>query len=445
MTVLDEPAVSEAPAPPTAQPAGQVTGQVTLARVSTGGRGSGVLTAVERATGVTPSGLTVIGLAAVMLLLSRVLSSRGMAMLAYGLLLVLGLSWMLGRRKLAIDAVRSELPSRVPAKRVIDAELTLRAKRRVSGIIVEENLDEQLGQPVRVAVPVLPTGTDITHAYQFVPQYRGIYHVGPLVAEFSDPFGLTKRRQEICGKTKVVVHPRLEPVVDRISSREFEDPPMRPPVSRPWPTGFEFYGMRDYVDGDDPRRIVWRALAQYDKYLVREAEQGITDRVNIYLDSDREHHTPGHPSESFECAVNIAASLGARHLADGFSVCLDVNSGRLAKNYRGSGKRIPLMDQLAAVKLENDQLQTALDRLFSDPQRNAHNILITPHLTQASAARLRLLLQRGGSLILVLVLSDDTDPMTLHRAGSLRCNVVEAGPNVPLQAVFQHVISATRL
>ncbi|HVT65407.1 MAG TPA: DUF58 domain-containing protein [Mycobacteriales bacterium] len=419
--------------------------QPTLARVSTGSRGSGVLVAIERGTGVTPSGLAVIGIAAAMLALSRVLSSRGMALLAYGLLMALGLSWTLGRRKLAIDAERSELPTRVPAKRTIDAELTLRARRRASGLIVEENLDEQLGQPVRVAVPILPAGRDITHAYQFVPQYRGVYHVGPLVAEYSDPFGLTKRRQEICGKTKIIVHPRLEPVIDRISSREFEDPPMRPPVSRPWPTGFEFYGMRDYVDGDDPRRIVWRALAQYDKYLVREAEQGITDRVNIYLDSDRDNHTAGHPSESFECAVNIAASLGARHLADGFSVCLDVNSGRLAKNFRGSGKRIPLLDELSAVKPENVELQGALDRLFSDPQRNAHNILITPHLTQASAARLRLLLQRGGSLILVLVITDDTDPMTLHRAGSLRCNVVEAGPQVPLQAVFQHVISATRL
>jgi uncharacterized protein (DUF58 family) len=216
-------------------------------------------------------------------------------------------------------------------------------------------------------------------------------------------------------------------------------------VSRPWPTGFEFYGMRDYIDGDDPRRIVWRALAQYDRYLVREAEQGITDRVNIYLDSDAEFHTPGHPSESFEAAVNIAGSLGVKHLADGFSVCLDVNSGRLATNLRGSGKRIGFLDELAAVKTEKEPLQGALDRLFSDPQRNAHNILITPHLTQQSAARLRLLLQRGGSLILVLVINDDTDPMTLHRAGGLRCNVVEAAPHAPLQAVFQHVISATRL
>jgi uncharacterized protein (DUF58 family) len=367
-----------------------------------------------------------------------------MAMLAYGLLLVMLLAWSLGRRKLAIDAERSDLPSRVPAKRLVDAEITLTARRRISSIIVEEDLDEQLGLPVRVAVPLLPSGQAVAHAYQFVPQYRGIYEVGPLVAEFSDPFGLTKRRQEIVGATKIIVHPRIEPVVDRITSREWEDPPMRPPRSRPWPTGFEFYGMREYQHGDDPRRIVWRALAQYDKYLVREAEQGITDRVNIYVDSDAEFHSGGKPCETFESAVNIAASLGVKHLKDGFSVCLDVNSERLVKGFRGSGKRIPLLDTLAEVQPEKATLASALDRLFTDPQRNAHNVLITPHLTQPSAARLRLLLERGGSLILVLVLSDDTDPMTLHRAGGLRCNVVEAAPGTPLQAVFQHVVTATR-
>jgi uncharacterized protein (DUF58 family) len=438
MTLLDQPAVT---APSTD---GAVKAVPQLAKVSKGARGSGFLATIERATGITPSGLTVVVLAALVIVISRAISNRGLSLLGFSMLMVLALSWLLGRRKLSIDVNRSELPSRISAKRVIDAELELTARRRISGVIIEEALDEQLGQPVRVAVPVLPTGQSVSHSYQFSPQYRGVYHVGPLVAEFCDPFGLTKRRQEICGKTEIIVHPRIEGVVDRISAREFEDPPMRPPISRPWPTGFEFYGMRDYMDGDDPRNIVWRALAQYDKYLVREAEQGITDRVNIYLDSDREYHSHGRLSESFESAVNIAASLAVRHLSDGYSVCLDTNAGRRIKNFRGSGKRVAILDDLASVALERDPLQTALDRMFSDPQRNAHNILITPHLTQESASRLRLLLQRGGSLILVLVLNDDTDPMTLHRAGGLRCNVVEAAPHVPLAQVFAHVIAATR-
>lgn len=411
-------------------------------RIRTGG--TEVLGLIERKLGVTSVGLLVVFLAVAVLVLSRVLSSRGMAMLGYGLILVLVLAWAMGRRNLPIEADRSELPSRVPAKRVVDAAITLTGRRRVSSIVVEEELDEQLGAPIRVPVAVLPAGQSMEHAYQFTPATRGIYHVGPLVAEFTDPFGLTRRRQKIAGPATLIVHPRVEGVIDRIISREWEDPPIRPPRSRPWPTGFEFYGMREYQYGDDTRRIVWRALAQYDKYLVRESEQGITDRVNIYLDSDAEFHARGKPSETFEAGVNVAASLADKHLKDGFSVCFDVNSGRLAKNLRGSGKRIPLLDEMSAIHPEKVELTTALDRLYVDPQRNAHNILITPHITQTSAARLRLLLDRGGSLIVVLLVWDDTDPMTLHRAAGLNCNIVEAIPGAPLAAVFQRVMGMTR-
>jgi len=443
VTTLADAPTPEAPAPQAGEPRPAASPTVARAgRVKSGG--SEVLGLIERKLGVTSIGLAVLFLSVVMLVLSRVMANRGMAMLAYGLLLVLVLSWVMGRRDLPITATRSELPSRVPAKRAVDAQISLEGKRRISSIVVEEGLDDQLGSPVRLAVPVLPTGQTMDHSYQFTPATRGIYHVGPLVAEFTDPFGLTKRRQQICEKAKIIVHPRIEGVVDRIISREWEDPPMRPPRSRPWPVGFEFYGMREYQEGDDPRRIVWRALAQYDKYMVREAEQGITDRVNIYLDSDAEHHAPGRPSETFEAGVNVAASLAVKHLKDGFSVCFDTNSTRIAKNFRGSGKRIPLLDELAAIKPEKVELSSALDRLFVDPQRNAHNILITPHITQQAAARLRLLLERGGSLIVVLLLWDDTDPMTLHRAAGLHCNVVEAVPGAPLAAVFQRVIGFTR-
>jgi len=47
-------------------------------------------------------------------------------------------------------------------------------------------------------------------------------------------------------------------------------------VSKPWPSGLEFYAS-EYVPGDDLRGIVWRASARTGKVMVREAEQGITD------------------------------------------------------------------------------------------------------------------------------------------------------------------------
>jgi uncharacterized protein (DUF58 family) len=407
-------------------------------------RQSLVLASIERRLGVTTVGLGVLGMTLLLWIGGRTINSRGLVLAAYGLAMVLLTAWVLGRRNLSVETDRSEIPSRVRAGRPVDVQITLTAKRRLSGIIIEERLDPHLGASVRVPVPVLPAGQSVAHQYGFSPTTRGIYKLGPLYAEWSDPFGLTRRRQQIAPTIDIIVHPNTETVLDRITSREWEDPPIRPPISKPWPTGFEFYGMREYVDGDDPRRIVWRAVARYDKYLVREAEQGITDRVNIYLDSDVSTHSSGQDSETFELAVSVAASLAAKHLKDGFSVCLDVNSGRLADAFRAQPKLIPLLDVLAGVKRESVSFTTALDRLFSDPRRSSHNIVITPHLSQEGAARLRLLLERGGSLLLVLALWDDTDPLTLHRAGGLGCNVVEVMANTPLQTLFSRVVSARR-
>lgn len=404
-----------------------------------------MLAFVERRLGLTGIGVSLLALAVVVVVGGRAAESRGLLLAGYGLLIVLGISWGLGRRKLSIEADRSALPSRVRARKPVEVDLSLTAGRRITGIIVEETLDEHLGQSVRVPVPVLPGGQRRTHAYGFAPTMRGIYKVGPMVAEWTDPFGLTRRRQEIAPAVEIIVHPNTEPVVDRVTSREWEDPPIRPPISKPWPTGFEFYGMREYMDGDDPRRIVWRAVAQYGKYLVREAEQGITDRVNVYLDTTAESHSPGQDSDTFERAVSVAASLGSKHLHDGFSVTLNVNSARLSNPLRGRSSLIPLLDQLAAVKREATPFTTALERLFTDPHRTAHNIVITPHLTPQAASRLRLVLDRGASVILVLVVWDDTDPLTLHRAGSLGCNVVEVNAGAPLAAVFQHVVGTRRL
>jgi uncharacterized protein (DUF58 family) len=393
---------------------------------------------------MTSVGLALLAVAVVLFVGGRMVESRGLAFVAWGLGVLLAAAWLLGRRNLSVDTDRSAIPSRVRARRVVDVSIGLTAKRRLSGIIVEESLDEHLGPSMRVPVPVLPAGQSVNFDYTFTPTQRGIYKVGPLFAEWSDPFGLTRRRQQIAPAVDLIVHPSTEPVVDRITSRQWEDPPIRPPISKPWPTGFEFYGMRDYVDGDDPRRIVWRAVAQYDRYLVREAEQGITDRVNVYLDSDAETHSPGQDSETFEMSVSVAASLAAKHLKDGFSVSLDVNESRMVEAWRGQGKLIPLLDRLAAVQRQKVPFVTALDRLVTDSFRSAHTVIITPDLSQAAAARLRLMREQGASLLLVLVLWDDTDPLTIHRAGGLGCNVVEVSAGSPLQAVFANVVSSRR-
>jgi uncharacterized protein (DUF58 family) len=399
-----------------------------------------LLAAVERRAGITSAGLVLLAFAVVGFVLGRLVASAAVLMLVYGSLVMLGVAYAAGRRKLAVVARRSELPTRVREGQVVPVTLELTAKRRVSTVVLEETLHPQLGSSVRLPVPLLPGGQAVTHDYAFTPSLRGIYPVGPLEAVWSDPFGLTRHRMVLGEPETVIVHPRIEKVDDRIISREWEDPPIRPPVSRPWPTGFEFYGMRDYVAGDDPRRIVWRAVAQYDRYLVRESEQGITDKVVVVLDTDLDHHSPGDPSETFETAVRVAASISAKHLKDGFSVSIESNDSTMVRDLRGPRAEIAMLDLLAAVQRQKAGLTQSVDRILTGRRGNAHHLVITPHLSQSMAARLRLLLERGTSLMVVIVLWEDSDPMSLHRAGSLGCNVVEVNASSSLDLAFRHVV-----
>jgi uncharacterized protein (DUF58 family) len=314
----------------------------------------------------------------------------------------------------------------------------------VSTFILEERVPERLGTTVKVPVTKLSKGNEVTHRYGLRCTRRGVYKVGPLVAVASDPLGLTERETIVADEFELLVHPRIELVSDRPLTRQFEDPPIRPPVSKPWPSGLEFYGMREYVPGDDLRRIVWRASARTGKVMVREAEQGITDRVTIILDTSRADHSKDGEglSESFEAGVRVAASLGVRHLREGYEVKVEANGGSLTRHLRGATKQLMMLDSLARVELDREPLSQAIMRLVVSSHRDAHNILITPHLGTREAGQIRLLLNTGVSVMVVALLWDEEDSGTMNIAASLGCQVVAVKPGQDLTSALYNSVGA---
>lgn len=397
---------------------------------------------IERRTGLTSAGTSVVLLSVIGWIIARTIGSRVMFLMVYATVLLMGALFLLGARKPAITARRSELPVRMREHQTVAVELELTAKRRLSTLVIEEQLHPSLGRSVSVLIPSLPAGEGVNYSYSFIPRLRGVYAIGPLTAVWSDPFGLTRRRMTLTAPNQVIVHPSTEMVHDRVLSREWEDPPVRPPISKPWPTGFEFYGMREYVPGDDPRRIVWRATARTGKYMVREAEQGITDRITLIIDTDRKSHSEGEPSETFEAAIRVAASLGVRHLKDGFGVSVDTPEGRVADSYRGGRLQVRLLDDMARMQLTRTPLSKALDRTLVDPHRDSHCVLISPHLDARSATILRLLIERGGSIVFVHLMTEDSDRDSLNRAAAVGCQVVELDPSAPLESAFRRGVGA---
>ena len=409
------------------------------------GRARRVLDEATRRSGITSSGMILVVVAAAAWVLAYWIGGKPLYLLAYGALAVLALAWAVGRRPLPLEGVRSDMRARVREGEEMAITVALTAQRRLSNLILEEQVPSMLGENARLPIATLEAGESADHQYALVAWRRGSYQLGPLVARWGDPFGLTERSLQLAEQFEVLVHPRVEPVDSHALTRLWEDPPFRPPVSKPWPHGMEFYGMRRYAPGDDLRKIVWRAYARTGNLLVRESEQGITDKVVLIFDQDAEHHTKGIVSDSFEAACRVAASLGVHHLREGYSLTLEGTHDKLAGPLRGPSASIRLLDSLARAEPVKGSLSELMSRLLLSIPRDAHVILITPRLDTAAAARLRLLVDRGMSVLVVALMWLDEAVDSLASAAGLGVHVVEVGPNTNITMAFRREVAATRM
>ncbi len=102
---------------------------------------------------------------------------------------------------------------------------------------------------------------DLRLVFEFPSPNRANYQIGPLIVRARDPFGfyLTEKKLE---PDTLSVMPRPE----RLRGTQ-----LRPRHVGPWPgvipsrvlgLGTEFYSMREYIPGDDPKRINWKATAR---------------------------------------------------------------------------------------------------------------------------------------------------------------------------------------
>lgn len=398
---------------------------------------------LQRAVGLTRSGGIALFSFIAAWLAAWIVAGTALYIFAYGVLMLLGLAYLLVPRRMRMEGKREGLFPRAQEGDRLEVEVQLTAKRRIGTFLLEERVPERLGSTVKVPIPGLARDRAVSHRYSLRCARRGVYEVGPLVAVTGDPLGLAQKESVIAPKFELLVHPRIEFVSDRPMTRRFEDPPIRPPASRPWPSGLEFYGMREYTPGDDLRRIVWRASARVGRLMVREAEEGITDHVSVILDTDRGSHSrEGEYSESFETGVRAAASLAVRHLRAGYEVRCESNPGALTRPVRGPDKQLVVLDAFARVEMGRGPLSEVIMRLIADPRRDAHNILVTPRLGSLEAAQLRILLNKGVSVLVVALLWNEEYADTLGMAAALGCQVAGVHPGQDLATALYHDVGA---
>ncbi len=197
--------------------------------------------------------------------------------------------------------------------------------------------------------------------------------------------------------------------------------------------GLEFADFRDYVPGDDLRRVDWNVYARLDRPYVKLREEEEDLAIHILVDASQSMDWGEGSQHKFSYALHLAAGLGSIGLSTGdrISVIMLSEAKHLSVSsevsLRGQQYLLRLLKFLEAQQAAGiTDLENAVRRYLIRPRRPGLVILISDLLSpNGYQAALKTLQQRGHEVAIVHVMSpDEVDPPL---AGDLRLIDVETG------------------
>ncbi|MEV6929935.1 DUF58 domain-containing protein [Dactylosporangium sp. NPDC051485] len=177
--------------------------------------------------------------------------------------------------------------------------------------------------PVSIPVPLLrlKAGGETTAQYQVPTARRGVVAIGPLRVVRRDPLGLLFLARGYGGTAQVWVYPRVHRLdaVPTGVQRSLDGRDDKVPHGT-----ITFDTLREYVVGDELRRVHWRTSAKVGELMVREQLDTSLPRLVVLLD-DRRASYPD--PELFEAACEAAASLVMAAFREELPIALRLLSG----------------------------------------------------------------------------------------------------------------------
>lgn len=267
---------------------------------------AGALWLASRAFGVPE--LQIAALAAIVLLVLAVLVTR------------------LTSARLVVE--RTVRPGRLHHDAEADIHLVVRNRSRLPTprLELEDAAPVELAsQGARMRLDPMPPQASRVMAYRLRGHHRGRFAVGPLRARLRDPFGLVTRRVTLPGTSELVVYPRIWPLSAKV--------PLGGPTggdrgrTRPLLSGEDLAHVREYVRGDDLRKVHWPSTAHRGRLMIRQPEAPRDPQATVLLDTRSQAHHGSGPTSTFETAVSAAASVIHHVAVHGRAVRLVDGSG----------------------------------------------------------------------------------------------------------------------
>ncbi|MCE4609571.1 MAG: DUF58 domain-containing protein [Desulfurococcales archaeon] len=292
-----------------------------------------------------------------------------------------------------------------------------------SYMIVEDRPPKRLRAKGTTRIVLKPVqGEDMIIAEYHVTPAPGYHQLDYLVSSTGDPFGLFKHYRVHRVRTSISVYPMSIGEFMISSSRRglFE-------LTYSRYKGFEteFYQIREYVPGDDIRRIVWTATARTGNLMVWEGIMGAKEDVALFLDLSLESW-PGSPGMApADWIMRTSLEISRRVAGSGGNVYYYIYRGNTWESWgplRGSDAVDVLRLRLSVTgpgTVDNDINKVqALDRFFMETPTHTRKIVLLGPGTRLKALKQvlkRYPLNPLNTIIVVYLPSGDTELDTAIR------------------------------
>lgn len=227
-------------------------------------------------------------------------------------------------------------------------------------------------------------GSSVRLRYPLQPPARGVFEIGPILVDFSDPFGLADGALAAGSTASLIVTPEVVPFADDVVSIAADEGATRM-LQRRAIGGADDLMTREYRRGDALRRVHWRASAHHGELMVRQEEQRSHAEARLLLDTRRPNYRDASvgrgpnasdsdrpESESFEWAVKLTASLGMHLQRNGFLVqVIETGPPQLTSLERPE----EFLESLASVALTDESAgELSLLRGVARPDRSQGSV-----------------------------------------------------------------------
>jgi uncharacterized protein (DUF58 family) len=328
----------------------------------------------------------------------------------FGLMIgIMIVSWVVGRVVVRGLDVRRAMPPYlvVGVPTTLYFEITNRKRYWPSMSVTVTELDGGKGftQPPQAYLLHAAPGKTASIPCELLPRRRGIYELDHYQLSTTFPFGFIKRSLRRRHRERVAIFPPVAEVERRLLSLcRAADEAGQSARARPGGTD-EFYGVRQYRSGDNPRWIHWRRSAQTGVLVMREMTRVAPPQLILVVDTYLESRSPRSHAD-VERAIAMAGSVASAALDDGLAVGLCAFNGEPVSIEPGRGKQqcddlLGLLSRLPLnQKCRSDELMNLAQRMA---RPSATIVLATPSGLQGDP-----LIEARGSQIVLSALRDES-------------------------------------